>query len=127
MAWYKQTVYDPTASLGADRRGCVCLPSVENCYAEPVLDGSYLTSQRPHMLRIMEQKIQAQWPTGMIWSYKNVERVYGTPMLDVAIEKALGEPEAGMRFQRMLYQFKSAFDTGTFDANLQADQNSPNL
>jgi hypothetical protein len=31
-AWYKQTVYDPTASLSADRRGTVSLPDIDACY-----------------------------------------------------------------------------------------------
>jgi hypothetical protein len=31
-SWYKQTVYEPTASLSADRRGTVALPDVEGCY-----------------------------------------------------------------------------------------------
>jgi hypothetical protein len=30
--WYKQTVYDPTVSLSADRRGTLSLPDIENCY-----------------------------------------------------------------------------------------------
>jgi hypothetical protein len=31
-SWYKQTVYDPTVSLSADRRGTLSLPDIENCY-----------------------------------------------------------------------------------------------
>lgn len=31
-SWFKQTVYDPTASLSADRRGTLSLPEVESCY-----------------------------------------------------------------------------------------------
>lgn len=31
-SWYKQTVYDPTASLSAERRGTLSLPDVESCY-----------------------------------------------------------------------------------------------
>lgn len=30
--WYKQTVFDPTASLSAERRGTISLPDVESCY-----------------------------------------------------------------------------------------------
>jgi hypothetical protein len=30
--WWKQTVYDPTASLSAERRGTVSLPDIEGCY-----------------------------------------------------------------------------------------------
>ena len=32
-AWYKQTVYDPTASLSAERRGTISLPDVECTFA----------------------------------------------------------------------------------------------
>ena len=34
-AWYKQTVYDPTASLSAERRGTISLPDIECCYGGP--------------------------------------------------------------------------------------------
>ena len=34
-AWYKQTVYDPTASLSAERRGTISLPDVECTFAGP--------------------------------------------------------------------------------------------
>lgn len=30
--WFKQTVYDPTASLSAERRGTLSLPDVDSCY-----------------------------------------------------------------------------------------------
>ena len=30
--WFKQTVYDPTASLSAERRGTISLPDIESCY-----------------------------------------------------------------------------------------------
>lgn len=30
--WFKQTVYDPTASLSAERRGTLSLPDIECCY-----------------------------------------------------------------------------------------------
>lgn len=30
--WYKQTVYDPTASLSAERRGTLSLPDIESCF-----------------------------------------------------------------------------------------------
>ena len=32
-AWFKQTVYDPTASLSAERRGMLSLPDVETAYS----------------------------------------------------------------------------------------------
>lgn len=31
--WFKQTVYDPTASLSAERRGTISLPDLESCYS----------------------------------------------------------------------------------------------
>ena len=34
--WYKQTVYDPTASLSAERRGTVSLPDIDSCYGTGV-------------------------------------------------------------------------------------------
>jgi hypothetical protein len=34
-AWYKQTVYDPTASLSAERRGTISLPDIECALAAP--------------------------------------------------------------------------------------------
>jgi len=34
-AWYKQTVYDPTASLSAERRGTISLPDIECAFAAP--------------------------------------------------------------------------------------------
>ena len=30
--WFKQTVYDPTASLSAERRGTISLPDIESAY-----------------------------------------------------------------------------------------------
>ena len=32
-AWFKQTVFDPTASLSADRRGVLSLPDCETAYS----------------------------------------------------------------------------------------------
>ena len=32
-AWYKQTVYDPSASLSAERRGTISLPDIECAFA----------------------------------------------------------------------------------------------
>lgn len=32
-SWFKQTVYDPTASLSAERRGTLSLPDPDSCYS----------------------------------------------------------------------------------------------
>lgn len=44
-SWYKQTVYDPTASLSADRRGALSLPDVENCYTSKEVYDSRVSEQ----------------------------------------------------------------------------------
>ena len=31
------------------------------------------------------------WPTGTLWSFKNAEKVYGSPLLDAAIAVGRGE------------------------------------
>lgn len=33
--WYKQTVFDPTASLSAERRGTISMPDIESCFSGP--------------------------------------------------------------------------------------------
>ncbi len=38
--WYKQTVYDPTASLSAERRGTLSLPDIDSCYPSGAAGGS---------------------------------------------------------------------------------------
>lgn len=43
VAWFKQTVFDPTASLSADRRGTLSLPDVETLY-KGVSNGTLLLS-----------------------------------------------------------------------------------
>ena len=34
VSWYKQTIYNPSASLSADRRGTFSLPSIDSCYVQ---------------------------------------------------------------------------------------------
>lgn len=34
VSWFKQTIYDPSASLSADRRGTLSLPDLESCYCQ---------------------------------------------------------------------------------------------
>lgn len=43
--WFKQTVYDPTASLSAERRGTLSLPDPDSCYG----------SGRQYTLKVMWQ------------------------------------------------------------------------
>ena len=84
--WFKQTVMDPTASLSADRRGTISLPDVDSCY------GRYSLKERAAQLALLVESPGAMWPVGTLWSFKNTQRLYGTPMLDAAIARLRGEP-----------------------------------
>ncbi|KAK3277147.1 hypothetical protein CYMTET_14822, partial [Cymbomonas tetramitiformis] len=87
VAWYKQTIYDPSASLSADRRGTLSLPDPESAFG-----GKYPNAQRKHLLEMLERAPSTMWPTGTIWSFKNKAKVYGSPMLDDAVLRSKGEP-----------------------------------
>lgn len=78
-SWFKQTIYDPTASLSADRRGCLSLPDPDS--AKPY------TSKGPqsrHTLLAsnLYQNVSLGWSTSCPWSFKNRDKVYGSPMHD---------------------------------------------
>jgi len=49
VSWFKQTIYDPSASLSADRRGTMSLPDPESAYggSKP---GTYERSERKALL-----------------------------------------------------------------------------
>lgn len=96
VTWYKQTIYNPAASLSADRRGTLSLPAVDCCYCTSATDGTYLLKQRPHMLTLIKNKPDALWPTGTIWSFRNTGKMYGSPMHDRAIAKSKGEADSGV-------------------------------
>ncbi|KAK9818057.1 hypothetical protein WJX72_006388 [[Myrmecia] bisecta] len=85
-AWFKQTVYDPTASLSADRRGTVSLPDPESAYCPATTSGKYLTGgERKALLDMLTRTPFVMWPTSTLWSFKNAAKVYGSPMLDAAL------------------------------------------
>eukprot|EP00210_Caulerpa_lentillifera_P005634 g5387.t1 len=111
IGWFKQSVYNPASSLSADRRGSVSLPSIENCYSQPVIDGIYESKQRPKMLRSIERKPENPWQLGTIWSFKNQERIYGTPMLDAAIEASKNLPHAGNALRELIEELKDPLST----------------
>jgi hypothetical protein len=88
--WFKQTVYDPTASLSADRRGTVSLPDIESCYA-PLPSSSaaslpprprYTQRDRAHTLDHIGSKPDAMWRVGTLWSFRNEAKIYGSPWFD---------------------------------------------
>ena len=89
MSWFKQTVYDPSASLSAERRGTMSLPDPESFYA--CAPGEYRKRERKAMLKSLERKPDAMWPTTWSFSFRNPAKVYGSPWLDDAIGAGRGE------------------------------------
>ena len=73
VAWFKQTIYDPSASLSADRRGTVSLPDPESAYV-----GGYLSYPKKDRLLLLEHLTKSPsryWPTTWQWSFKNPQKV----------------------------------------------------
>ena len=97
--WFKQTVYDPTASLSADRRGTVSLPDIESCYA-PLPPGTaaslpprprYTLRDRTATLDHIAARPDAMWRVGTLWSFRNEAKIYGSPWFDGAWAGLTGE------------------------------------
>ena len=83
-SWFKQTIYDPTASLSADRRGTLSLPDVESAYNN---GGAYVKTDRKQLFRILRENASRNWPTTMQWSFKNYAKMYGSPWFDDALRE----------------------------------------
>eukprot|EP00803_Ostreobium_quekettii_P003488 evm.model.scf_39.17 EVM.evm.TU.scf_39.17 scf_39:159856-164351(-) len=98
--WFKQTVTDPTASLSADRRGSICLPDIESCYNSGRKD--YHKKDRPWLLELLENKPDAMWKFGTIFSFRSEAKIYGSPMVDAVWR---GDQEG---LQRVVAELKSA-------------------
>ena len=90
VSWFKQTIYDPSASLSADRRGTMSLPDPESAYsgAKP---GTYARSERKTLLAHLEKNPDRSWPTTWRWSFRNPAKVYGSPFIDDAIRVGSGD------------------------------------
>ena len=82
-SWFKQTIYDPTASLSAERRGTMSLPDVESAYN----NGAYMRTDRKQLFRILRENASRNWPTTMQWSFKNHAKMYGSPWFDDALRE----------------------------------------
>ncbi|KAL4859889.1 Histone-lysine N-methyltransferase [Chlorella vulgaris] len=86
--WFKQTVNDPTASLSAERRGTVSLPDIESSFgggnARYTVKAIviWLLQDRNDLIDQLENRPDAMWRTGTLWSFRNDAKVYGSPMLD---------------------------------------------
>ena len=90
VSWFKQTIYDPSASLSADRRGTMSLPDPESAYggSKP---GTYERSERKALLAHLEKNPDRSWPTTWRWSFRNPAKVYGSPFIDDAIRVSRGK------------------------------------
>ncbi len=86
--WFKQTVNDPTASLSADRRGCLSLPDIDSAFKTGY---NYVQKDRNPMLEQIETKPDTMWRPGTMWQFKNDAKCYGSPMLDQAWHEVTGE------------------------------------
>jgi hypothetical protein len=87
VSWFKQTIYDPSASLSAERRGTMSLPDPESAYSAK----NYVTGDRKSMLNQLGRDPSKMWPTTWAWSFRNPSKVYGSPFIDDAIRVAKGE------------------------------------
>jgi len=90
VSWYKQTIYNPEASLSAERRGTMSLPDPESAYGRPE---AYAATERFDLLDLIEKSPNQYFPVSMIWSFKNKAKVYGSPQLDSAIARSHGKPD----------------------------------
>ena len=89
VSWFKQTVYDPSASLSAERRGAMSLPDPESAYAGK--PAGYVKTERRQLLKQLAKTPARMWPTGWMWSFRNPGKVYGSPFIDAAIATSKGE------------------------------------
>ena len=105
VSWFKQTIYDPSASLSADRRGTMSLPDPESAYGSGSKPGSYGKNERKILLTHLEKNCDRSWPTTWRWSFRNPAKVYGSPFIDDAILVSRGEerrvPELVRRMREM--------------------------
>jgi len=77
--WYKQTVYDPTASLSAERRGTLSLPDIETCFGTKK---PYAAKERSALFEALEARPEAAWRPIVPWGFRNDAKLYGSPMCD---------------------------------------------
>jgi hypothetical protein len=85
--WYKQTIYQPDASLSAERRGTISLPDVESSKGS----SGYKNHQRKAQIEQLKTKPDAMWKTGTIWSFRNESKTYGSPWMDAALANPFGK------------------------------------
>ena len=118
ICWNRQKIYDPSASLSADRRGTMSLPDPESL--KPT--NSFGSTAKYHrqfveMLGWLRAQPARMWPTGTLWNFKNPSKTYGSPMFDAAFAKNLGEPEDWAWFDtlRLAYGVEDEVDEDAED------------
>ena len=106
VSWFKQTIYDPSASLSAERRGAMSLPDPESSYAGTA--GAYVKTERRQLLKALEKSPDRMWPTTWMWSFRNPGKVYGSPCIDGAIAVSKGKESKLPELVRELEKQKAA-------------------
>ncbi|CAL8467814.1 g7352 [Coccomyxa elongata] len=103
--WYKQTVFDPTASLSAERRGTISLPDIESCYGGA--RSRYTVKDRNHLIDHIEKRPEGLWKIGTNWSFRNEGKIYGSPMFDAVWAETVAAAPANP-MPEVLRKLKSA-------------------
>ena len=85
MYWFKQTIYEPNASLSADRRGTISLPDLESAVR------TYTEKDRINLRKTLSESPHKMWKTGTIWNFRNPNKVYGSPWLEAALREPFRE------------------------------------
>ncbi|KAK9817177.1 hypothetical protein WJX72_010690 [[Myrmecia] bisecta] len=99
-----ETVYDPTASLSAERRGTLSLPDIESCYGGS--RARYTQKDRDAVLDHISKRPDAMWKIGTLWSFRNEAKIYGSPMFDAVWAEFC--PEAENRMPKVIQTLRSA-------------------
>ncbi|XP_077254002.1 histone-lysine N-methyltransferase ATXR3-like [Tasmannia lanceolata] len=89
--WHNQTYAEPDCNLARVRRGCLSLPEVASFYEKsqkPSRRLDYGPRTVKFMLSIMEKQPQRPWPKDRIWLFKSSAQIFGSPMLDAAVNKS---------------------------------------
>ncbi|KAL7196925.1 hypothetical protein ACSBR1_036857 [Camellia fascicularis] len=90
--WHNQTTAaEPDSSLARVIRGCLSLPDSGSFYAKvqkPSRHRVYGPRTVKFMLARMEKQPQRPWPKDRIWSFKNLPKIFGSPMLDAVLHNS---------------------------------------
>ncbi|KAF5945396.1 hypothetical protein HYC85_015624 [Camellia sinensis] len=93
--WHNQTsAAEPDSSLARAIRGCLSLPDIGSFYAKV---------QKPSRHRVYgprtEKQPQRPWPKDQIWSFKNLPKIFGSPMLGAVLHNSPLERDLGLEFK----------------------------